>query len=204
VALSVSVASDATDVDLHGFVRPALPGGWRAEPAEVPFGLSPGGHLTSAFAVTAPAGTEPGRYPVRVRVEPAGDALPASWRQVVEDVAVLTVGASIEQTGLIRLSADPEPVRLARGERGRLTVRVASAAGAPIALEAALVSPWGSWEFTGPRLIGAELPAGGEVELAFDVTVPPWAAPGNWWALVRVAGAGRLLYSPTVPLEVTM
>ena len=82
-------------------------------------------------------------------------------------------------------------------------MRVASAAGAPVALEAAVVSPWGTWELVGPRAVGAELPAGGEVELAFDVTVPPWAAPGSWWALVRVAGAGRLLYSPAVPLEVT-
>jgi alpha-mannosidase len=34
------------------------------------------------------------------------------------------------------------------------------------------------------------------------VTPPPWAPVGRWWALVRVAGAGRLLYSPAVPLEV--
>jgi alpha-mannosidase len=203
VALPVSVASDATDADLHGFVRIALPDGWHAEPAELPFGLPAGGHLTDEVTITAPAYAEPGRYPVRVRVEPAGDALPASWRQVVEDVAVLTVGAAVGQESLIRLSADPEAVRLARGERGRICVRVASAAGAPIALEAALVSPWGTWEFTGPRAVGAELPAKGEVELGFDVTVPPWAAPGSWWALVRVSGAGRLLYSPAVPLEVT-
>jgi alpha-mannosidase len=200
--LTVTVASDAIDVDLHGYVRLALPDGWTAEPAELPFGLPPGGHLTSEVAVTAPADAEPGRYPVRVRVEPAGDELPASWWQVVEDVAVVTVGASLED-GLIRLSAEPEPVRLSRGERGRVAVRVASAAGAPITLEAALVSPWGTWELAGPRLVGAELPAGGEVELAFEVNVPKWAAPGKWWALVRVAGAGRLLYSPTVPLEVT-
>jgi alpha-mannosidase len=201
--LTVTVASDAIDVDLHGYVRLAVPDGWTAEPAELPFGLPPGGHLTSEVTVTAPADAEPGRYPVRVRVEPAGDALPTSWRQVVEDVAVVSVGASIEQEPLIRLSAEPEPVRLARGERGRLAVRVASVANAPVTLEAALVSPWGTWEFTGPRLVGAEVPAKGEVELAFDVVVPPWAAPGRWWALVRVAGAGRLLYSPTVPLEVT-
>ena len=201
--LTVTVASDATDADLHGYVRFALPADWTAEPEELPFGLPPGGHLRAEVTVTAPDGAPPGRYPVRVRAEPAGDALPASWRQVVEDVAVVTVGASVGQGGLLRLSAEPEPVRLARGERGRLAVRVVSEAGAPIALEAALVSPWGTWEFAGPRLTGAEVPAHGEVELAFDVVVPPWAAPGSWWALVRVAGAGRVLYSPSVRLEVT-
>jgi len=197
--LTVTVASDATDVDLHGFVRVAAPEGWTVEPSEVPFGLPPGGHVVTEVKVTADA--EPGRYPVRVSAELAGD-VPASWRQVVEDVAVLTVGP-VSAENLISLSADPEPVRLGRGESGRLAVRVASAAGAPIALEAAVVSPWGTWEFVGPRTVGAEVPAHGEVELGFDVTVPEWAAPGKWWALVRVAGAGRLLYSPAVSLEVT-
>lgn len=194
----VTVASDATDVDLHGFVRVAAPSGWTVEPAELPFGLPPGGHLVSEVAVTAPADLGPGHYPVRVSAELVGD-VPASWRQVVEDVAVVTVGTP---GSVIRLSADPSPVRLSRGENGRLAVRVTSAAHAEIALEASVVSPWGTWEFVGPRAVGAMLPALGEVELAFDVTVPTWAAPGHWWALVRVAGAGRLLYSPAVALEV--
>ncbi|TDV50752.1 NEW3 domain-containing protein [Actinophytocola oryzae] len=199
--LTVSVASDATDVDLHGFVRVAVPDGWTAAPAEVPFGLPPGGHLTSEITVTRPSGVADGRYPVRVSAELAGE-VPASWRQVVEDVAVLTVGHVPEREPLIRLSGEPEPVRLARGGSGRLAVRVASSAGAPIALEAAVVSPWGTWDLVGPRLVGGSVPAFGEVELAFDVRVPEWAAPGRWWALVRVAGAGRLLYSPAVSLEV--
>jgi alpha-mannosidase len=200
--LTVSVASDATDVDLHGYVRVATPPGWTAEPAELPFGLPAGGHVTSEVTVTAPPDTPAGRYPVRVQAELAGD-VPPSWRQVVEDVAVLAVGPSVEQDALIRLSADPEPIRLSRGETGRLAVRVASSAGAPIALEASVISPWGTWDLIGPRVVGTELPAGGEVELSFDVTVPPWAATGSWWALVKVTGAGRLLYSPTVPLDVT-
>jgi alpha-mannosidase len=195
---TVSVASDATDVDLHGYLRVTGPDGWTVEPTELPFGLPPGGHLASTLTVTPPADAAPGRYPVRVRAELAGE-LPPSWRQVVEDVMVMTVGSGGE---LLRLSGDPSPVRLARGESGRLAVRVASGAGAPVAIEAAVVSPWGTWDLVGPRMVGAELPAHGEVELAFDVSVPRWAAPGKWWALVRVAGAGRVLYSPAVPLEV--
>ncbi|OLF04546.1 alpha-mannosidase [Actinophytocola xinjiangensis] len=199
--LELTVASGSTDVELSGLVRLALPDGWHATPDEVPFGLPPGGHLSTTVTVTAPADPPDGRYPVRASVTPAGD-LPGGWGQTVEDVAVLTVGSPPEE-GLLRLVGDPSPVRLAPGEAGRLAVRVASGARAPVAVEAALVSPWGTWELAGPRLVGAELPGGGEVELAFDVVAPPWARPGRWWALIRVAGAGRLLYSPAVALEVT-
>ena len=44
--------------------------------------------------------------------------------------------------------------------------------------------------------VGAEVPA-------FDVNAPEQAVPRKCWALVRVAGAGRLVYSPMVSLEVT-
>ena len=200
VALELTVASDSTDAELAGMVRFALPPGWRAEPDEVPFGLPAGGHLATTVTVTAPVDAGAGRYPVRASVAPAGE-VPASWRQVVEDVAVVAVGTP-GGDGLIRLAGEPEAVRVRAGESGRVAVRVASAAEAAISLEAALVSPWGTWAMAGPRLVGAELPAHGEVELGFDVRPPAWAPAGRWWVLVRVAGAGRLLYSPAVPLEV--
>ena len=46
--------------------------------------------------------------------------------------------------------------------------------------------------------VGAVLPASGQVRLDFEVTPPASAGPGEWWALVRVAAAGELLYSPAV------
>ena len=201
VPLRLTVASDCTDADLHGFVRLALPDGWTVDVDEVPFGLPAGGHLFTDLIVTAPPDAVTGRYPVRARLEPvAAPDLPASWLQPVEDVAIVTVG---EPSGdLIRLLADPSPVRVRPGERARLAVRVASAAAAPIALEASVISPWGTWPAVGPRIVGAEVPADGEVELGFKVAPPPWTPPGRWWALIRVAGAGRLLYSPAVPLEI--
>ncbi|HWM03889.1 MAG TPA: NEW3 domain-containing protein [Actinophytocola sp.] len=195
----LSVASDCTDTELPGFVRLAMPPGWTADPDEVPFGLPPGGHLVTDVTITAPADAGVGHFVVRAQLEAAG-ALPPSWRQVVEDVAVLTVGTP--EGGLIRLVGEPSPVRLTPGSSGRVAVRVASGAESAIAVEASLVSPWGTWELVGPRAVGAELPGRGEVELGFDVVVPPWAPAGTWWALIRVAGAGRLLYSPAVPLEV--
>jgi alpha-mannosidase len=202
IVLRCSVASDRTDGDLQGFVRLSLPDGWRAEPSEVPFGLPAGGHLVTDLTVTAPARAAPGAYPIRARAELAGSGLPPSWSQVVEDVAVLTVPGERINVDLLRLSTDPEPVRLAPGQRGRLAVRVASSAHAQLAVEATLVSPHETWAITRPRAIGAEVPALGAVELGFEVIPPPWTPPGRWWALIRVAGAGRLLYSPAVALEV--
>ena len=93
-------------MDLHGFVRVVLPDGWTAEPAELPFGLPPGGHLTSELTVTAPAGRGAGPVSRAGAAELAGD-VPASWRQVVEDVAVRDAWVRPEPTNLIRLSADP-------------------------------------------------------------------------------------------------
>jgi alpha-mannosidase len=196
-----TIASDRTDGDLHGFLRLSGPQGWEVEPAELPFGLPPGGHLSTGLTIVRPAGTEPGHYPIRASVELVGDDLPASWRQVVEDVLVLTEPG--DETPLLRLTGEPTSVRLAPGEHGRVAVNVASSANTPIALEAALVSPWGTWEFAGPRAIGTEIPARSEVELSFDISPPPWTPPGKWWALIKVSGAGKLLYSPAVAMEVT-
>jgi hypothetical protein len=54
----------------------------------------------------------------------------------------------------------------------------------------------------GPASAGADLPAGGSTEIGFDVTPPSWLAPGEWWALIRIGCAGRLLYSPAVKVTV--
>ena len=94
-------------------------------------------------------------------------------------------------------------VELAPGKTARLTVTVGTHARAELALEAHLISPWGTWEWIGPAALGAVLPARGTVELGFDVAPPAWQEPGQWWALVRVGCAGRLVYSPAVKVTVT-
>ena len=98
--------------------------------------------------------------------------------------------------------SEPEPVDVKAGDRARLTVTVATDAHADLAVEAHLISPWGTWEWIGPAASGAALAARGTAELSFDVAPPVWVEPGEWWALIRVAGAGRLLYSPAVKVTV--
>ena len=49
---------------------------------------------------------------------------------------------------------------------------------------------------------GVVLRAGSPVDIGFDVAPPPWVVPGQWWALVRIGCAGRLLYTPAVAVTV--
>lgn len=200
VQLQLTAVSDVTDVPLHGKVRLICPPGWTVEMDELPFMLPPGDFLESVVDVTMPPATAAGLYPLRAELGVTGSALPASWRQVVEDVCVIAVGATDDR--VLRLITDPEPVEILAGETATVGVTVGTDAYADLGVEAHLISPWGTWEWMGPNVIGADLPARGTVELTFDVAPPAWLEPGEWWALIRVACAGDLVYSPAVEVVV--
>jgi alpha-mannosidase len=200
VTLRLTVASDCSDATLNGAVRLRIPRGWAAEPAELDFEMPACHHREADIELTVPADAEPGDYPVRAQLKLRGD-VPEPWRQTVEDVCVVTVGAKAPGE-LVRLVTEPADVVVARGDTARLTATVGSDARADLALEAHLISPWGTWEWTGPAACGAVLRAGSTVEVGFDIAPPPWLAPGQWWALVRIGCAGRLLYTPAVTVTV--
>jgi alpha-mannosidase len=202
VVLRLTAASDCSDATLGGTVAVVCPDGWSATPAELPFTLCAAEHRDADVVLAIPAGTEPGLYPVRAQLRITGRGVPAAWRQVVEDVCVVEVGARHE-ADLVYLVDGPSDIALTAGDMARLTVTVGSHAGADLALEAHLISPWGTWEWIGPAAQGAVLPARGKVELGFDVAPPAWLEPGQWWALVRIGCAGRLVYSPAVKVSVT-
>lgn len=199
VTLRLTAASDCTDAEVGGTVEVRCPDGWSAQPAELPFTLGVGAHLETDIVLTIPAHAPAGLYPVRAQLRLISDV--PSWRQVVEDVTVLAVGTDDDE--LLHLRDGPTDIVLSAGQATRLTVTIGSRARADLALEAHLISPWGTWEWIGPAAVGAVLPAGGAVELTFDVAPPRWQDPGQWWALVRVGCAGRLVYSPAVKVTVT-
>lgn len=200
VTLRLTVSSDSTDAILHGSVVLGCPDGWTAKRAKLPVTLRTGEHRHVDVEVTVPAGAEPGRYPVRAELRITGDSVPPCWRQPVEDVCVVAVGRPAGE--LIYLADGPAEVTLRPGEAGALAVTVGSGAGADLALEAHLISPWGTWEWIGPGALGAVLPARGTVDLGFQLNPPAWLEPGQWWALVRIGCAGRLVYSPAVKVTV--
>ena len=202
VRLRLTIASDCTDADLTVSVQTIPPPGWGPDARLVAarsHRLPPRGHREEHVTLTVPDGAAPGHYPVRAALTLAGDVPPA-WRQSVEDVCVITVGEP--GTELIRLVGEPSDVVVSRGDTARISVTVASGAAADLALEAHLISPWGTWEWIGPAAVGAELPASGTLEVGFDVAPPPWLTPGRWWALIRIGCAGSLLYSPAVAVTV--
>ncbi len=201
VALRLTVASDCSDASLTGTVTLVSPQGWSAKPAELPLTLRSGDYQEADVAVSVPARAEPGLYPVRAQLRITGDEVPAAWRQTVEDVCLVEIGAC-DEAELIYLAEGPADVELTAGDAAALTVRVGSHAGADLALEAHLISPWGTWEWLGPAAAGAVLPARGTADLSFAATPPAWLEPGQWWALVRVGCAGRLVYTPAVQVTV--
>ncbi|HEX5253811.1 MAG TPA: NEW3 domain-containing protein [Mycobacterium sp.] len=200
-ALRLTAASDSTDATLHGAVTLRCPDGWTATPAELPFTLPSGDYLHTDVVVSIPARAEPGLYPVHAELRITGDEIPASWRQPAEDVCVVAVDGGAGE--LVYLADGPTEVTLEPGEAGTLTATVGSHAGADLTLEAHLISPWGTWEWMGPGALGAVLPARATVDLGFQLTPPAWLEPGQWWALVRIGCAGRLVYSPAVKVTVT-
>ena len=214
VRLRLSVASDCSDATLTGAVRVRYPRGWAdgdGDPAtrmwapgrrgEGAFELPPHGHREAPLTIRVPDDAAPGHYPVRAELALSGDVPPA-WRQRVEDLCVITVGDPGED--LIRLVEPDQATEIVvdRGQTARLTATVASGAHGDLDLEAHLISPWGTWEWIGPASLGATLPARSSVEVGFDITPPPWATPGRWWALIRIGCAGRLLYTPAVTVGV--
>jgi alpha-mannosidase len=200
VQLQLTAVSDVTDMPLHGKVRLIAPPGWTVAMDELSFVLPPGDFLESIVDLTMPPDTPPGLYPLRAELGVTGSAIPASWRQIVEDVCVIAVGATDDR--VLRLVSGPEPVDVRAGHSATVGVTVGTDAYADLAVEAHLISPWGTWEWMGPNIIGADLRARGTVELEFDVAPPAWVDPGEWWALIRVACAGELLYSPAVKVVV--
>ncbi|OBF96932.1 alpha-mannosidase [Mycobacterium sp. 852014-52450_SCH5900713] len=202
VMLRLTAASDCSDTTLTGAVTLVCPQGWSAKPDELPLTLRSGEYRETDVAVSVPAHAQPGLYPVRAQLRIGGEDVPPAWRQTVEDVCLVEVGACHEAQP-VYLVDGPADVEVTVGGTAALSVRVGTHAGADLALEAHLISPWGTWEWLGPAAVGAVLPAHGTVDVHFDVSPPAGLDRGEWWALVRFGCAGRLVYTPAIRVTVT-
>ncbi len=200
-----------------GTVQLAADDGLLLDPAgPLTYDLRPRGYACWDLAVRARPGARPGRHFVAAQI---ADGV----GQVLEDAALVSVGeppapaldlpldellpryladqqATAAELDLTLLTPDP---RVPPGGRGEIAVRLSNATASQIRGEAQLVSPFGSWAGARPWTQGFSADQGGDVTLAFTVTAPPTARPGqHWWALVKVMYFGRVRYSE--PAAVTI
>jgi alpha-mannosidase len=179
------------------------------------YDLAPGGYAAWGLSVRVPPGTAPGRYFVAARIR---DGL----GQLIEDTAMVAVGepswpdpALPPEQALEVMQADyaagaaeadvallTPGLRLAPGSDGELQVRVTSGLASELRGEAQLLSPFGSWEMTGPWTQGFTVAPGASTVLRFAVHVPVTARDAQWWALVKVMYFGRVRYTEAVPVVI--
>jgi hypothetical protein len=179
------------------------------------YDLAPGGYAAWGLSVRAVPGTAPGRYFVAARIR---DGL----GQLAEDTAMVAVGernwpdpALPPADALELMQADyaagaaeadvavlTPGLRLAPGSDGELQVRVTSGLASELHGEAQLISPFGSWEMTGPWTQGFSVAPGASAVLRFAVHVPSTARHSQWWMLVKVMYYGRVRYSEAVPVVI--
>jgi alpha-mannosidase len=185
--------------------------------APLPFDVPGHGFATWDVVVRARQGAPAGRYFVAARIR---DGL----GQLLEDTALVTIGepgapdaSQPPEELFFRLQSDVQgmageadlevltpDLRLAPGERGELTVRVASHLASGLRGELQLISPIGTWQATTPWTQAVTVAPGGEATASFAVTVPATADPG-WqsWLLVKLMYFGRVRYSQAIGLTVT-
>ncbi|MCH5672319.1 NEW3 domain-containing protein [Streptomyces gilvus] len=193
VTATVRVASELTDAPVHGTVSVGVPPGWSAEPAELPYGLAPGGFTLTEVTVTPPPDAAPGRHWLTARLTYEG--------QTYEDVASLDVpGAPPGPTLVTGLGVDR--LTVARDERARVPVTLRNPTRGPVDGTVWAVSSWGTWAGVTPACQGFTVPPGERREVFVDVdgaAIPP----GSYWLMAKIACHGRVAYTEAIPLEVT-
>ncbi|MET9906195.1 NEW3 domain-containing protein [Streptomyces sp. NPDC006476] len=193
VTATVRVASELTDAPVYGTVSVGVPPGWSAEPAELPYGLAPGGFTLTEVTVTPPPDAAPGRHWLTARLTYEG--------QTYEDVASLDVpGAPPGPTLVTGLGVDR--LTVARDERARVPVTLHNPTRGPVDGTVWAVSSWGTWAGVTPACQGFTVPPGERREVFVDVDGAA-TPPGSYWLLAKIACHGRVAYTEAIPLEVT-
>ncbi|KOV89064.1 hypothetical protein [Nocardia sp. NRRL S-836] len=202
--LRVVVMSDGPA--FSGSVSLSLPGGWSASWTSLPVTVPAGGYVTEEVRLLR--SSTPGCHPVRAVLDGSVED------GAVEDVVLLTVPewdsaapvaplwGSGDPVAPLWIASAPPVVTVSPGTSAPLRVVVASGAHGSLPLRAWLLSPRATWELAGPFCVGGTLPAQGRTTLEFTVSAPPWAEPGSWPAVVKVAAAELVTTTPVIRIEV--
>jgi alpha-mannosidase len=195
VDLTVSVASSLADSEWTGVVTVTADDGWTVRPAAWPVALPPGGWAQAPVRVEPPADATPGDHLVAVQVEHRG--------QVVRELVQVTVPGPVPSPGALDVHIDTLAVVLRPGERGTVRVEVANSYRSPVQATLQLLGPVETWPYVPQWTVPVRLEGDDRRAVEVPVAVPAGAAPGEWWLLARLMGAGQVAYSGSIPLNVT-
>nr|WSW62255.1 NEW3 domain-containing protein [Streptomyces sp. NBC_00998] len=193
---AVTVAAHGEDAGGPVRLEVRAPEGWQTSWTRRAVELPPGGHERLPLAVTPAAGARPGTHLVRVLAStPAGE---------FEDVLAVEVPGDPDTPPALWVEAPDPEVEVAPGGRALVRARIGSAGiRSPLTGRAYAVSPYGTWQFTGPAGQAVHVPADRPAEVEFELRPPPGAVPGTYWMLVKAACQGRIAYGPAIAVRVS-
>jgi alpha-mannosidase len=194
VDLRVSVSSALADTGWTGVVSATAGDGWTVLPAAWPVALPPGGWAEATVRVLPPADAAPGDHLLAVSVEHGG--------QVVRDLARLVVPGPVASPGVLEVHIDTLAVVLRPGQRMSVRVEVANSFRTPVDTRLQLLGPVDTWPLVPRWTVPVPLRGDDRRIVELPVQAPAGAAPGEWWLLARLSGAGQVVYSGSVRLTV--
>ena len=194
-SVTVRVSSELTDATATGTVRLCAPDGWRVEPSVVPVALRRGGYTITDVTVERPSDAAPGRYWLTAELDHAG--------QTFADVVALDVPGPPDGRTRPTLSAElaVERIRLQRGQRASVDVRLTNATRGSITGTLWALSSWGTWSGVTPGCQGFAVAGGAAINCPIEVDASAIPA-GDYWLLAKIGWHGSVAYTAAVPLEI--
>ena len=115
----------------------------------------------------------------------------------------LTPAEAAAEAAEAELTMLSDHLELPPGGEGEVALRLSNSTGSELRGEAQLISPHGSWAALPRWVTDFSIEPGCSTTLAFGVTVPRDARPGQrWWVLAKVMYFGRLRYSEPIWINV--
>ncbi|HEY6745640.1 MAG TPA: glycosyl hydrolase-related protein [Mycobacteriales bacterium] len=193
--LTVSVSSSLADAEWTGVVAVTAGDGWTATPAAWPVSLPPGGWAETPVRVEPAADAAPGDHLVAVSAEHAG--------QTVRDLVTVTVPGPVPSPGALDVQIDTPAVQLRPGRSATVRVEVSSTFRSPVEARLELLGPVDTWPLVPEWTVPVPLRGDDRRMVELPVVAPAGAAPGEWWLLARLSGAGQVAYSATIPVTLS-
>jgi alpha-mannosidase len=128
--------------------------------------------------------------------------IPAEHGQVIEDVCTIRMGAASLAGPRITARTDPPALAVCPGESSPVYVLLTNHCLDEVRGEAQLITPFGTWDITGPRTHAFAIPPGKDRVLKYQVRVPEGAPPAASWVLIKVMSFGEITYTESIPLTI--